>query len=76
MQGRIATGASTTKTAHIAKPHPIALSAWRMTVADQAVEHQISNMPSEIHRDPVWVSRRPIGQRDIVSMQLLTEVVG
>jgi hypothetical protein len=30
-----------------------------MAVADQAGEHQISNVPSEIHRDPVWVSRRP-----------------
>jgi hypothetical protein len=36
----------------------IALRAWRMAVAEQAEEYQISNEPSEIHRGPVWVSRR------------------
>lgn len=41
----------------------IALGAWRMTVADQAGDYQISNVPSEIHRDPVWVSRRPNDDR-------------
>jgi hypothetical protein len=34
-----------------------------MAVADQAREHQISSVPSEIYRDPVWVSRRPIRLR-------------
>src|ERR1035437_154826 len=40
-----------------------------MTVADQAGDYQISNVPSEIHRDPVWVSRRPNGQRSTWSPQ-------
>ena len=48
----------------------IALRAWRMTVADQAGDYQISNVPSEIHRDPVGVSRRPNGQRSTWSPHL------
>jgi hypothetical protein len=39
--------------------HGIALSAWRMTVADQTENHQISNRTvREIHRFSVWASRR------------------